>query len=84
MGMEVLVWGLCKLQWNFSSDLFLAAQRSWVTYSVCKEQGHRHFGGRRAQGGRGGNLGERRVFLTEKSVEEGLHDGGSEETKGSE
>lgn len=55
-----------------------------MTHSVCKEQGHRHFGGRRAHGERGRNLGERRVFLTEESVEEGLHDGSSEETKGSE
>lgn len=55
-----------------------------MTHSVCKEQGHRHFGGRRAHGERGGNLGERRVFLTEESVEEGLHDGSSEETRGSE
>lgn len=46
-----------------------------MTHSVCKEQGHGHFGGRRAHGERGGNLGERRVFLTEESVEEGLHDG---------
>lgn len=32
--------------------------------------------GARAHGGRGGNLGECRVFLTEKSMGEGLQDGG--------
>lgn len=47
-----------------------------MTHSVCKEQGHRHFGGRRAHGGRGGNLGECGVFPTEESVGEALQDGG--------